>query len=197
MKALKRIEQKEHTRKNLIETALQVFSYQGISATNTADLAKKAKVSHGTIFLHFPTRDDLIFAVMNEFGDRLATKFDAVAKHQKGITGVLKAHLQTLAEFEGFYISLIVDLPHLPNAVKSRFFILQSAISQRINLEAQKEIKLEKIKNIEGYKLFNTWIALLHYYLVNKEIFSPKRSVIDSLGNDLLKHFLNLIKKRG
>jgi TetR/AcrR family transcriptional regulator, acrEF/envCD operon repressor len=195
MKAIRRTAQKEKTRRILIETSLNVFSSQGISATNTAELAKQAKVSHGTIFLHFPTREDLLFSVMNEFGNRLATKFDEVTKKSKGVAGVLKAHLKTISEYEGFYTHLIEDLPHLPANVKSRFFILQSSISYRINIEAQKEIKAGKIKNIERHILFNTWIALLHYYMTNKEIFSPSQSVISSKGNDLLKHFLNLIKK--
>jgi AcrR family transcriptional regulator len=194
MKTLRRIEQKEQTRRNLIKTSLHVFSDQGITSTKTAELAKHAKVSHGTIFLHFPKREDLIFAVMNEFGDQLAFKFDEAAKDSKGVAGILKAHLQTLGEFEGFYTHLIKEICYLPDKVKSRLFILQSSISHRINIEAQKEMAAGKIKNIDRPMLFNTWIALLHYYITNKEIFSPNQSVISSVGDDLLKHFLNLIK---
>lgn len=195
MKTSQRIEQKEQTRKRLIETSLSVFSSQGIASTNTAELAKCAHVSHGTIFLHFPKRDDLLFAVMTEFGNQLASKFDESAKQSKGIKGVLKAHLETLSQFEDFYTHLVKELTYLPDNVRSHFFMLQSAISHRINMEAKKEIAQGKIKKIERDKLFNTWIALLHYYIANKEIFSPDESVIDSLGDDLLKHFLTLIKK--
>jgi len=195
MKTLRRIEQKEKTRRNLIRTSLNVFSNKGITSTNTAELAKYAHVSHGTIFLHFPKRDDLIFAVMNEFGDQLASKFEESSKNSKGIAGILKAHLQSLAEFEDFYTHLIKEISYLPDKVKSRLFILQSSISHRINIEAQKEIAAGKIKNIDRPMLFNTWVALLHYYIANKEVFFPKKSVISSIGDDLLKHFLNLIKK--
>lgn len=195
MKTLRRIEQKEKTRKNLIKTSLNLFSNKGIASTNTAELAKYAHVSHGTIFVHFQKRDDLIFAVMNEFGDQLASAFDAASKKSKGVAGILKAHLKTLIEFEDFYIHLIKEISHLPNEVKSRLFILQSSISHRINIEAQKEISVGKIKNIDRHLFFNTWISLLHYYMTHKEIFSPDQSVISSLGDKLLKHFLNLIKK--
>lgn len=190
-----RVEQKEQTRKSLIETSLQVFSKQGMISTNTAELAKSANVSHGTVFLHFPKRDDLLFAVMNEVGDQLASRFDESSKKSKKMAGILKAHLQTLSEFEDFYTHLIKELSQLPDAVRSRFFILQASISRRIYIEAEKEIESGKIKNIERHKLFNTWIALLHYYMANKEIFSPNQSVILSLGDELLEHFLNLIKK--
>lgn len=195
MKVLRRIDQKEQTRKNLIETSLSVFSRKGIVSTNTAEIAKCAKVSHGTIFLHFPKRDDLVFAAMKEFGDQLASRFEIASKNSKKLTGILKAHLKTLAEFEDFYTNLIKELAYLPNKVRSHFFMLQSAISHKINIEAQKEIACGKIKKIRRDKFFNTWIALLHYYMMNKEIFSPNASVITSLGDELLEHFMMLIKK--
>ncbi len=195
MKALNRKEQKEQTRQKLIATSLRVFATQNISATNTAELAKYAKVSHGTIFLHFPTRDDLLFAVIDEFGNQLAASFDEAARTSKGVIGILKAHLKTLKEFEGVYTHLVIELPHLPRKVRSRFFIVQAAISHRIYTEIEQEIKLGKIKNIEQHKLFNTWVALLHYYMANKELFCGKQSIISSVGNELLKHFLTLIKR--
>jgi AcrR family transcriptional regulator len=195
MTALRRIDQKEHTRQNLIKTSLSIFSKRGIASTNTAEIAKCANVSHGTIFLHFPKRDDLVFAVMKEFGDQLASQFDLASKSSKNLTGILKAHLKTLAEFENFYTNLIKELAYLPDKVRSHFFMLQSAISHKIDIEAQKEIAAGKIKKIKRDKFFNTWIALLHYYMMNKEIFSPNESVIKLLGDDLLEHFLMLIKK--
>ena len=195
MKTLRRIDQKELTRKNLIETSMDIFSKKGFVSTNTAELAKSAGVSHGTIFLHFPQREDLICAVMNEFGDRLAGRFEEVAQQSTGVASVLEAHLQVIAEFEDFYTHLIRELYALPEKVKSRFFILQASISRRIHTEAEKEMAAKTIKKIERHRFFNTWIALLHYYLANNDIFSPDESLISSKGQELLQHFMFLIKK--
>lgn len=196
MSMLNRKTQKEQTRKKLIETSLSTFATHGISKTSTVQLAKYADVSHGTLFLHFPKRDDLLTAVMHEFGNQLASRFDDAASSSKGgLAHILNAHLQTLAIYEDFYTHLIIELPHLPESVKSRFFILQASISHRIYLEAKKEMMRGKIKSIERHILFNTWIALLHYYLANKKLFTPEKSLIASKGPGLLKHFLFLLKK--
>lgn len=195
MKALSRKEQKEFTRKKLIDTSIKVFARQGISSTNTANLAKKVGVSHGTVFLHFPTRDDLLFSVIDEFGNRLSNRFENIAQGSIGLIEILKAHLNVLEEYEGIYSTLITDLPHLPDKVRSRFFILQASISHRINIEVQKEIESHTLKNIEKHMVFNTWIALIHYYIINKKIFSPKKSVLATFGDTLLKHFLMLINR--
>lgn len=66
-----RKKQKERTRRIIVETAMAEFSAKGFQATNTRDIATMAGISHGTIFVHFPTREDLIMAVVLEFGQRV------------------------------------------------------------------------------------------------------------------------------
>jgi len=44
------------------------------------------------------------------------------------------------------------------------------------------------------YIIFNTWLGLIHYYLQNSELFAPGASVLKQQGNELVKHFLELIK---
>ena len=69
MELLSRKEQKEKTRLGLVRSAEVLFAKHGISRTTTADVAKTLRVSHGTVFVHFPTRDDLILAVVEASKD--------------------------------------------------------------------------------------------------------------------------------
>jgi hypothetical protein len=43
--------------------------------------------------------------------------------------------------------------------------------------------------------LFNTWIALIHHYLVNRDLFAPRRSVVRAKGRELVDHFLSLVMR--
>lgn len=190
-----RQERKQKTRRKLVDTTLSVFSAQGICGTNTAELAKKVGVSHGTVFLHFPTRDELLVAVMDEFGARLSARFNEAAKEKSSLKAVLEAHLSALADFEDFYARLVAELPQLPAQVRSQFFMLQSAISYRVFQAAQEEMKRGALKKIERPLLFNTWLGLLHHYLANRELFSPKGSLVREKGGELLAHFLHLVRK--
>lgn len=190
-----RSEQKEITRQRLIEAAMKLFAQKGILATTTADIAKAIKMSHGSVFLHFPTRDDLVNAVIDEFGKYLSIEFRAAFNNNHGLAQVLKAHLQVLQEFEDFYSSLVIESPLLPLKVRGTLFTLQSGISHEIFIAAQKEIKQGQIRNIKRHLLFNTWISLIHYYLTNKDLFAPNKSVIAEKGNELLRHYLSLVKK--
>lgn len=47
-------------RENLLRAALKLFVTRGVQNTSTAAIAKEAGVAAGTLFLYFPTKQDLI-----------------------------------------------------------------------------------------------------------------------------------------
>jgi AcrR family transcriptional regulator len=62
---------KAESRKAIISAALELFAKKGFSATTTDAIARKAKVSKGLIFTHFPTKQEILLAIINEEFDRL------------------------------------------------------------------------------------------------------------------------------
>src|SRR5213593_3596188 len=57
----------------VIAAAKELFADQGLDA-QMPDVAKAAKVGVGTVYRHFPTKDDLIAALVAERFERLAEK---------------------------------------------------------------------------------------------------------------------------
>ena len=53
-------------RAQLLECAIRVFARKGLSAAGHADVAAEAGVAVPTVFDYFPTRSDLVVAVVNE-----------------------------------------------------------------------------------------------------------------------------------
>ncbi|MDO6618956.1 MULTISPECIES: TetR/AcrR family transcriptional regulator [unclassified Shewanella] len=57
----------------ILDSALQLFVEQGFHGTSTASIAKKAAVATGTLFHHFPSKDDLLnhlfVSIKQEFAD--------------------------------------------------------------------------------------------------------------------------------
>ena len=52
---------------NVLRAALKLFAQQGFSATSTAQIAKEANVSSGSVFKQFPTKEALLNAVLAPF----------------------------------------------------------------------------------------------------------------------------------
>src|SRR5579862_8940468 len=106
MAQVSRKDQKDATQRRLVETALDFFAERGFANSNTADFAKAAQVSHGTVFLHFPTREALVLRVLDAFGDRLSAALKTAMQGEASFEGVLRAHLGVLRDDEPFYARL-------------------------------------------------------------------------------------------
>jgi AcrR family transcriptional regulator len=189
-----RKEQKDATRRRLVETALDFFAARGFANSNTADFARAAEVSHGTVFLHFPTREALVLRVLDAFGDRLSAALKEAMQGEGRLEGVLRAHLGVLREYELFYARLVQEGPLLPMKARSLLFILHASVSHRMKVVAEREAGEGSRRKIAPHLLFNTWIALLHYYIANRDVFAPGESVLAAKGDELVDHFLNLVR---
>jgi AcrR family transcriptional regulator len=189
-----RREQKVVTRDRLVNAAMVLFARKGIVNTTTADVAKSIRMSHGTVFLHFPRRDDLVIAVIDEFGRRLSAEFRRAFERDLGLRAVLQAHLRVLEEFEPFYARLVTEAPLLPAKVRSTLMLLHAAVSYELFSALERELKAGRARKIERPLLFNTWIGLVHHYLVNRDVFATGASVIAEQREALINHFMTLVK---
>ncbi|MFD8565458.1 TetR/AcrR family transcriptional regulator [Streptomyces sp. NPDC059639] len=58
-------------RRLLLDAATEAFAEQGLEAS-MGDIAQRAGLAKGTVFRHFPTKEDLLSAIMLRLLDRLA-----------------------------------------------------------------------------------------------------------------------------
>lgn len=58
----------QERRRQLLETALEVVARRGFGRAGHAEIAEAAGVAVSTVFLYFPTRDELLEAVLEEVG---------------------------------------------------------------------------------------------------------------------------------
>ena len=96
-------------RQALIDAAYDAFRRGGVSAS-LDDIAKSAGVGPGTLYRHFPHRDELVLAVIDEgllelaeLGDRLASAPDPV----EALTVWLDAFIAQSSLFDGLARTLV------------------------------------------------------------------------------------------
>jgi len=76
-------ERKKHqTRQLIFQTAARLFAARGFDAVTVAEVARAADVSEMTVFNYFPTKEDLFFAGMQFFEERL---LEAVRGRAEGV----------------------------------------------------------------------------------------------------------------
>ena len=189
----KRQLQKARTREKIITVAMKVYSEHGFSVS-TSVIADKAGLAHGSIFVHFPTVESLLICLLEVFAQEIKTELHLLSK-SGDIAKLLNMHISVLIKYEAFYKRLITEAVYLPEEAKNTFIALQSTISIHFLRVLEPEINAGRIKNVPFHMLFNTWLGLVHYYLLNGVLFAPDKSVLKRHKNTLINCFTALIKK--
>jgi len=189
----KRQAQKEQTREKILAAATKIYSEQGFSAPTTA-IATEAHLSHGSIFVHFPTVENLLVCLLDSFSQDINSELHSLCESGDNIEKLLSMHIDVLIKHEGFYKRLIQEATYLPEEAKNTFVSIQSIVSLHFLQALEHEISTGKIKPLPFHLLFNTWLGLIHYYLLNSELFAPRNSVLACYKDILITCFLTLIR---
>ena len=69
-------------RTRLLDAAISIIRKKGYAATSVDELCARARVTKGAFFHHFPSKDSLAVAALNQWTDRTTAFFAAAPYHQ-------------------------------------------------------------------------------------------------------------------
>lgn len=189
-----RTRQREATRRQLVAAGLRVVAERGFAAATTAAIALASGKAHGTVFVHFRTRDALVAELVEEVGRAMTQRLAEMPSDTPGVADVLDAHLAALAEHELLYARLLREATSLPPAARARVFALQSGVAWRLRAAHGRDVERGLARAMNPVALANSWIALSNHYLMNRDLFAPHASVIAARGAELKAQLLEIIR---
>ena len=91
------------TRERILDAAMELFSAKGFYDTRLDEIADEASASKGSIYFHFPNKEKLFIALVDQFADLIERRAkEAIAQETKGIRRVqaaLEAVLETFSKY--------------------------------------------------------------------------------------------------
>jgi AcrR family transcriptional regulator len=192
--ATKRTLQKELTRERIIAAAFRVYSEQGFTATTSA-IAHEAGVSHGSVFVHFPTVESLLLCLLDSFSQDMKNEILVLEDSGGDIEKLLDMHIGVLIRHEDFYKRLITEAALLPKEARHELVAIQSMVSIHFMQALEPLMDAGTVKGIPFHMIFNTWLGLVHHYLMNAELFTPDGSVLTHHRSALTTTFLALVRQ--
>lgn len=190
----RRQQQKRETRDRLIAAGWALFSARGVVSVRTLDIARAAGVAHGSFFVHFPTREDLIIYLIDRFAERVVGAVDAHARAGATIGAVLRAHIGGLREGEDFYTWLIRETHLLPPPARAALTGVQSAVAHHLEIVLRQPENAAQLGDLPLPLFFNGWLGYLHHHLLNADLFAPGASLLERRGVILVAHYLRLVR---
>jgi len=127
----------ERNRRRILDAARQVFADEGLGVGVDA-VARTAGVGVGTLYRRFPTKHDLLAAVIEDGVCRLAEEVEQVESVEdpwEAFESTVRAFAETIARDRGFYEVIHGTPEFIPIARESKLRLMDSV--QRVLTRAQ------------------------------------------------------------
>jgi AcrR family transcriptional regulator len=86
-------------RQHIFEAAEQVFAQRGFEAARVQEIGKRVGLSMGTIYSVFPSKADMLQAILQHRGEEILEMVRAIAASDRGARDTLRALLQAYVDF--------------------------------------------------------------------------------------------------
>lgn len=115
---------KAATRDRILQAALRVFAEKGYHRAAVDDIVRVSGTSKGAVYHHFPNKEALFLALVDEFAARLAERIAAAISGAHGALGkveaALRAGLETFADHRALARIVLLESVSLGSAYESK-----------------------------------------------------------------------------
>lgn len=119
---MNRTEKKRTRRKKIIEAAIETFAEKGFHKTKIIDIAFKAEVADGTIYLYFKNKEDLLITALSELFDSILSemqeKINLLPESEQKLTKFIDLHLELITKNISTARFIAVELRQSPEFYK-------------------------------------------------------------------------------
>ena len=116
------------------QAAVDLFTTQGFDAATTEQIARRAGVAKGTLFLYARDKRDLVFLIFNDEIEKISKKAFAQAKAELSLLD------QLVAVGGGFYKGFLKN-PQLSRILLAELFFYRGKLAKEFYLDRQRVIE--------------------------------------------------------
>lgn len=193
----KRQESKTRTREHILDTAVALFTTEGILNTSTAHLAEVCGISHGSLFQHFGSREKLIFFAMERELKRIAVRLNSECSQPRDLEILLDQYLDILEQEEAFLSVVFRELPFFPFGLRRQVMTLETMVRNMFHLAAEAAVQCGDADPDGITPGLSAFFGTLYYYLCLRDLFSPEGSVIRTKRIEMRQVLFRSLAYRG
>lgn len=168
---------KEQTKERILANTEVLLIEYGIIKTTTKMIADQSSVSHGTIFLHFGTKENL-------FNELLMSNI-------VDLENMLKSKCN-IAKKPSFFISKVLDVIGQHENLLSRLYKDEAYLSDDLNkcidnyentlknllLDNYRSYSKKRVSIVDAFVAIDAFLSQLRFYLIKKEFSTHQISLI-------------------
>lgn len=154
------------TREKILDAALDVFSSKGYHDTRLDEIVTLSGTSKGSIYFHFPNKERLFLALVDQFADLLERRVtDAIQKEQQGIRQVqaaLQACLDTFGRYRRPAKLLLVQAVGLGSLFEKKRLEVNDRFAGLIRQYLDEAVALGEIEPVDTEVVSHAWMGAIY-----------------------------------
>jgi AcrR family transcriptional regulator len=158
------------TRERILQAALQVFAEKGYHRGAVDDIVRVSRTSKGAVYHHFPNKEALFLALIDELSACLATAVTGAIQTSRGAVGkveaALRAGLQTFAQHRELARILLLEPVTLGKAYEAKRAEVHGRFAALIQASLDQAVAEGSIPPLDTRVATLAWLGALHEVVI-------------------------------
>lgn len=168
----------EGRRQQILDVATDLFARQGFNGTTTRQIAQRAAVNEAIIFRHFPTKEELYWAVIEH---QIAlkpgrAKLDARLASGDDVVAVLSGVAEDMLNRDTTLTRLLLFTALEKHELSDRFYRTHvSGYFEQLADYIRKQIDMGRFRPVDPLLAARSFIGMLFHHFHVQELYGGKR----------------------
>jgi AcrR family transcriptional regulator len=164
------MDEQKNTRERILDAALHLFSRKGYHDTHMDEIVADSNTSKGSIYFHFPNKERLFLALMDQFADLLERRIrEAIAQEEEGMQRVhaaLEACLDTFGRYRYPAKILLVQAVGLGSVFESKRLEVNDRFAGLIRSYLDAAIRKGQIEPVDTEIVSHAWMGAIYSVVI-------------------------------
>lgn len=160
----------QSTRERILDSALNIFSRKGYHDTRLDEIVDDSHTSKGAIYFHFPNKERLFMALVDQFADLLERRVvEAIQQEEKGIGRVqvaLETCLVTFGRYRRPAKILLVQAAGLGTTFENKRNEINDRFSYLIENYLNESIEVGDIAPVDAEIVSIAWMGAIYNVVI-------------------------------
>ncbi|KAB2861032.1 MAG: TetR/AcrR family transcriptional regulator [Anaerolineae bacterium] len=160
----------KNTRERILDSALNLFSRKGYHDTRMDEIVDESATSKGAIYFHFPSKERLFLALMDQFADLLERRIrEAIEQEDEGMRRVqaaLTACLDTFGKYRLPAKIMLVQAVGLGAIFEKKRLEVNDRFANLIRTYLDEAIKVGDIAPVDTEIVSHAWMGAIYSVVI-------------------------------
>lgn len=158
------------TKERILDAALNVFASKGFHDARLDEIVEESSTSKGAIYFHFPNKERLFLALVDQFADLLERRVtDAITHEPVGMARVriaLETCLDTFGRYRRPAKILLVQAVGLGTTFENKRLEVTDRFARLIEVYLQEAIEIGDVAPVDAEVVAYAWMGAIYNLVI-------------------------------